>query len=383
MPVPFVDLKAQYAPLRESIRAAIDRVCDAQAFVLGAEVEQFEADFAAYCRCKHAIGVTSGSDALIMALMALDVSAGDEVITSPFTFFATAGAIHRLGAKPVFADITATTFNLDPTEVTRHITPRTKAILPVHLFGQCADMEGLREVAGDIPIIEDSAQSIGAEATIDGRAMRTGAMGHMACVSFYPAKNLGCFGDGGAVTTDDDNLAARLRRLRNHGQTTHGQYLHEEVGGNFRLDALQAAVLRVKLPHLDSWTAGREVNAQRYTERLAGHGILASEGGCVHLPAEVQPRHVWNQYTLRITGGSRDAVMKALRAKGVGCVVYYPLALHQQPCFAVHGQSAAGTCPVAEAACNEVLSLPVAPELTESQQDEVIDALVAAVKNAS
>ena len=378
MAVPFVDLKAQYAPLREQIRAAFDRLCDAQSFVLGPEVEALEAEFAAYCKCSHAIGVTSGSDALIMALMVLGIGPGDEVICPPFTFFATAGAIHRVGAKPVFADITETTFNLDPYDMKHKITSRTKAIMPVHLFGQCADLEGLREVCGDIPIIEDSAQSVGAEATIDGKSVRTGAIGHMACFSFYPAKNLGCFGDGGAITCDDPELAARLKRLRNHGQSS--QYLHDEVGGNFRLDALQAAVLRIKLPHLDAWTAAREVNAQRYTERLRGHGILHDEGGPITLPAELQPRHVWNQYTIRVGGGRRDEIMQKLRDRGVSCVVYYPLSLHQQPCFAEHGQAAAGTCPSSEAAAREVLSLPVAPELTEAQHDEVVETLIAVVK---
>ncbi len=364
--VPLVNLKAQYAELREEIRAAIDRVCDAQSFILGAEVEAFEKEFGAYCHAKHCVGVSSGSDALIAALMALDIGSGDEVITTPFTFFATAGAIHRLGARIVFADIDPVSFNIDPEDVKEKITDKTKAIIPVHLFGQCADMEGLLKVCGDIPIIEDAAQSVGAEAEIAGVSRRTGAIGRMATFSFFPAKNLGCFGDGGAITTDDDELAERLRRLRNHGQSQ--RYHHVEVGGNFRLDALHAAILRVKLQHLDDWTDKRTRNAERYDAILAD----------VTLPVCLQPRHVWNQYVIRI--GKRNLVKDALREHGIGCAVYYPIPLHMQPCFNYLNQNQLGTFPVAEEACNEVLALPITPEMTSEQQEEVVCALRDATK---
>lgn len=377
MVVPFANLKAQYKPLRRKVRKALDRVCDAQAFILGEEVEAFEREFADYCHVRHAIGVSSGSDALLAALMVLDIQPGDEVITTPFTFFATAGVIHRMGARPIFADINPTSFNIDPCDVKKKITDKTKAIIAVHLYGQCADMEGLAEVCGDIPIIEDAAQSVGAEATIDGQSRRTGAIGRMATFSFFPAKNLGCFGDGGAITTDDDDLAQRLYRLRTHGQSR--RYFHDEVGGNFRLDALQAAVLRIKLEHLDGWTAARQLNANSYAEKLHYSGILTPDG-LITLPGALQPRHVWNQYVIQVADGKRDAVLEGLREHGVGCAVYYPIPLHMQPCFAYLNQNTPGTCPVAEAASLEVLALPIVPEITEEQHDEVVSTLIAVVK---
>ena len=372
MAVPLVNLHAQYNQIRTEVREAIDRVCDNQSFILGSEVEAFEKEFATYCNAKHAIGVSSGSDALLASLMALDIGPGDEVITTPFTFFATAGAIHRLGAKPVFADIDPHTFNLDATTVNQQITDATKAVIVVHLFGQCADMDALLSVCGDIPIIEDSAQSVGAEAWVNKKAVRTGAIGKMATFSFFPAKNLGCFGDGGAITTDDDELAARLRRLRNHGQSR--RYHHEEVGGNFRLDAIQAAILRVKLRHLDSWVEGRQSNAHYYQQRFQEAGILAPNG-CVTIPTNTQPRHVWNQYVIRISNGQRDSIAARLKEREIGHAVYYPSALHKQPCFAHLNQQ---NLDQAEAACTEVLALPIVPELTEEEQHQVAETFIQA-----
>ena len=366
-PVPLLDLKAQFAPLRETMGAAIARVLESQVFILGPEVEALEKEVAAYCGTRHAIGLSSGTDALLAGLMALGVGAGDEVITSPFTFFATAGSIWRLGARPVFVDIRPDTFNLDETRLAEAVTERTRALMPVHLFGQCCDMDALGTFAAerDLPILEDAAQAIGAT----WRGRHAGSLGTIGAFSFFPSKNLGGLGDGGMVTTDSDALASALKRIRMHGQS--GVYIHESVGGNFRLDALQAAGLRVKLPHLDGWAQGRAANAAWYTRRLAEEGLDEFLESPTTAPGA---GHVYNQFTLRAK--NRDGLREALKASGIGHAVYYPLPLHLQPCFATLGHKQ-GDFPLAEAAAREVISLPVYPELTEGQKERVLGALKA------
>jgi len=299
-------------------------------------------------------------------LMAHDIGAGDEVITTPYSFFATAGSIARLGARPVFVDIESDSFNLDPHQLRDAITPRTRAILPVHLFGRSADMGAIGAIAADagIPVIEDAAQSIGA--TLDGR--RAGGIGTSGCFSFFPAKNLGCFGDGGLVTTDDEALAERFRRIRNHGGAR--KYFHSEVGGNFRLDTLQAAVLRVKLPALEGWTSEREANAARYEALFEAHGLRDR----VTLPKPGPGRHVWNQYVIRVPAERRDPVVEGLRSASIGCAVYYPRPLHLQPCFEDLGFGP-GAMPEAERAARETVAIPVAPGVTAAHQEEVISTL--------
>ncbi len=359
MHIPLLDLHAQLAPLRDAINAAIQRVLDSGVFILGPEVEALEKEIAAYSQCQFGVGVTSGTDALLVALMAIDIEPGDEVITTPFSFFATAGSIARLQAKPVFVDIEPDSFNLDPTQIEAAITPRTKAILPVHLFGQMAEMEPIMALAEKhkLYVIEDAAQAIGAE--YKGR--RAGSIGHFGCFSFYPSKNLGCPGDGGMVTTNDATLAARVKALRNHGSTT--KYYHQEVGGNFRLDALQAAILRVKLKYLDDWTAARQHNAAIYRRNCTTNGSLV-------LPVELEHRrHVYNQFVVR--SQRRDLLLDNLKAQQIGCEIYYPLPLPLQECFAGLGYRE-GDFPIAEAAANEVLALPIYPELTEEQIQQVV-----------
>jgi dTDP-4-amino-4,6-dideoxygalactose transaminase len=332
--------------------------------VLGPEVKNLEQAIAAYCRAKHAVGCASGSDALLLALMACGVGPGDEVILPSFTFFATASAATRLGAKPVFADIDPVTFNIDPVAVGRLITPATKAIIPVHLFGQCADMDALNRLAdaAKTPVIEDAAQAIGAE--WEGR--RAGSLGAIGCISFYPTKNLGGAGDGGMLTTDDDALAERLRLLRQHGMNP--RYYHKVVGINSRLDSFQAAVLNVKLPYLDQWTALRQANAARYEE-------LFIEAGLEHvltLPkALANCRHVWNQYVIRVPDGRRDALRESLAKAKIGAEIYYPLGLHDQECFRYLGYKP-GDLPETDRAAREVLALPIFPELTAEEQQLVV-----------
>ena len=363
--VPLLDLRAQFAPIRDEILAAIARVCDSQQFILGAEVDAFEREIASLLDVRHAIGVSSGTDALLAALMALDVGPGDEVVTSPYSFFATAGCIARLGARPVFVDIDPATFNIDVERIERALTPRTRAIMPVHLFGQCAELAPLVDLAGrrGVPIVEDAAQSIGA--TYHGRA--AGAFGAFGCFSFFPSKNLGAFGEGGLITTNDDQLATRVRLLRNHGAER--QYFHRTVGGNFRLDAIQAAVLRVKLPYLSGWSAARQRNAARYRELLAASRVASRVG----LPVEAPDRtHIYNQFVVRVP--RRDAAREGLQARGVGTAVYYPVPLHLQDCFADLGHHA-GEFPHAEAAARETLALPIFGELTSAQQAHVVRAL--------
>ncbi|MBM4031789.1 MAG: DegT/DnrJ/EryC1/StrS family aminotransferase [Planctomycetes bacterium] len=349
MKVPLLDLKAQYATIRDKVRPAVDAVLESQCFILGPEVEAFEKELAAYVGARHAVACASGTDALLLALMALGVGPGDEVVTTPFTFFATAGCIARLGARPVFVDIEPDTFNINPALVGKAITKRTKAIIPVHLFGQCADMDPILAAAGGIPIIEDAAQSLSAEY----RGRKSGVLGRVACFSFFPSKNLGGFGDGGAVTTDDAALAERLACLRVHGAKQ--KYYHDEVGLNSRLDALQAAVLRVKLPYLDAWSAQRALNARRYDELLAGAKVVTPV-------AKPYGRHVFNQYTIR--AANRDGLQKHLGAREIGNAIYYPVPLHLQKCFAALGY-APGSLPEAERAAREVLSIPIYPELSE------------------
>ena len=362
--VPLIDLQAQYAALRDEVRAAVDAVLESQRFIFGPELEGLEEEIAAYCGADHGVGVSSGTDALLVALMALDVGPGDEVVTTPFSFFATAGVVHRLGAKPVFVDIEPSTFNLDPAGLAAAISPRTKAIMPVHLYGQMADMEPIVAAACDagVPVVEDAAQAIGA----DYRGRRAGSFGLLACFSFFPTKNLGGFGDGGLVTTNDPDLAERLRSLRNHGSTE--TYYHLEVGGNFRLDALQAAVLRVKLRHLEGWHEARRRNAARYRELFAAAGLAAPEGP-VTLPEEAgHGRHIYHQFVIRCE--RRDELRRHLVEHRIGCAVYYPVPLHLQECFGYLGHRQ-GDLPAAEAAADEVLALPIYPELSDQQLETV------------
>jgi len=360
--IPLLDLKAQYAEIHDEVRAAIDRVLDSQRFILGPEVEALEREIAAYCRCTHGVGVSSGTDGLLAALMAIEVKPGDEVITSPYSFSATAGSIARLGAKPVFAEIDPKTYNIDPNAIAPKITARTRAIIPVHLFGQMADMPAIMEIARHhrLAVIEDAAQAIGAEL----RGQRAGSIGDMACFSFFPSKNLGGFGDGGMVTTNNADYADRPRLLRSHGFKT--KYHNEILGGNFRLDEIQAAVLRVKLKYLDKWTEGRRRNAALYREAFASNAA-------VQVPYEIpNSRHIYNQFVIRLQ--HRDGVMASLKEQGIGCEVYYPIPLPLLPCFKDLGHSAR-EFPLSQAASNETLALPIYPELTP----EMIQAVAAAV----
>jgi dTDP-4-amino-4,6-dideoxygalactose transaminase len=366
MQVPLLDLKPQHEHLREELRACVGRILDSQQFVLGEEVRLLEEEIARYCTTPHAVGCASGSDALLLAFMALDIQAGDEVITTPFSFFATASAITRTNATPVFVDIEPRTYNLDPSLVEAAITERTRAIMPVHLYGQCAEMDALLEIAArhNIPVVEDAAQAIGAED--NGR--RAGSLGAIGCFSFYPTKNLGGAGDGGMLTTNDDALAERLRRLRVHGGAT--EYIHKEVGINSRLDALQAAILRVKLPHLDSWSEARRERAQGYSLLLANARLTFS----LHTPfIRENTRHIFHQYVVRVPE-HRDALIEHLRAHGVGVKIYYPVPLHLQECFGYLGYEA-GALPHAELAARETLALPLYPELQLEQQQYVVDVI--------
>lgn len=365
--VPLLDLRRQYEDIAEEVQEVLQPLMDSQNFILGPEVDHFERELADYCQTEHALGVSSGTDALLLALMALDIGPGHEVITSPYTFFATGGTIARTGATPIFADIDPVTFNIDPARIADHITPRTRAIMPVHLYGQCADMDAINEIAAEhgLAVIEDAAQSIGAE--YHGR--RAGSLGTVGCLSFFPSKNLGAFGDAGAVTTNDPALAEKMRSLRVHGQSQ--SYFHQFVGGNFRIDALQAAILRVKLRHLDRWTLGRQKNAAFYCQAFHDRGLA----GQVLIPPKVTTdRHVFNQFVVRLL--DRDLVMKHLEAQGIGVRVYYPIPLHLQPCFASLGYQA-GDFPESELAANCTLALPVYPELMIQQQQKVVDQLLA------
>jgi len=365
MPVPLLDLQGQYRPLREEILSAVARVCDTQRFIGGPEVENFEKEVAAHLGVPHAIGLSSGTDALLIALMALGVGPGDEVITPTFSFFATAGCVTRVGATPRLVDIDPATFNVDTASLEAAITPRTKVIIPVHLYGQCADMGPILALAEPhgIVVLEDAAQAIGS--TYKGRP--AGSMGKAGCFSFFPSKNLGAFGDAGMLTTTDEKLAHEVRLLRNHGAEP--KYFHKRIGGNFRLDALQAAILRIKLPHLDGWTKGRQANADRYDVLFRERGLL----GRVTLPTRAPDRnHIFNQYVIRLA--DRDAVRARLDAKGIGTEIYYPVPFHMQECFAPLGYRP-GDFPAAEAAAAETLAIPIYGELTDAQQREVVDAI--------
>ena len=358
--VPLLDLRAQYESMRDDIDEAIRRVVESQHFILGPEVEALEREIADYCGTTHAVGVSSGTDALLVALMALGVGPGDEVITTPFTFFATAGTVARLGARTVFVDIEPDTFNIDAARIEAALSPRTKAIIPVHLFGRVADMDTVMRLAGSagVAVIEDAAQAIGA---YDAAGRRAGAIGDIGAFSFFPSKNLGAFGDAGMVTTSDESLARLMRQLRVHGMEP--KYFHSMVGGNFRLDALQAAVLRVKLRRLDTWHDGRRRNAARYRELFAQAGIEQ-----VTLPQDV-PGHIYHQFVIRVP--QRDALRDHLSARAIGTEIYYPLPLHMQACFAGLGYQE-GDFPHAERAAREVLALPIYPELEDAALQRVV-----------
>jgi dTDP-4-amino-4,6-dideoxygalactose transaminase len=364
MPVPLLDLRAQHATIRESVLAALLPVVDDQAFILGQPVAQLECEVAGLSKTKYAVGCANGTDALLLAMRALDIGPGDEVITTPFTFFATAGTIHNVGAKPVFVDINPETYNIRPDLAAAAVTSRTKAVIPVDLFGQIAAIEEIQRLMPRIPLIEDAAQSIGARRSVDGEWRMAGELAAIGTFSFFPSKNLGGYGDGGMMVTQDEPLYHRLMRLRTHGSVK--TYFHEEVGYNSRLDALQAAVLKAKLPYLARWSAKRRENAAYYNAAFAD------------VPAIVTPfvdpanESIFNQYTIRVP--RRDKVREHLTAKGIGHSVYYPLPLHLQPCFAYLGYKQ-GACPESERAADEVLSLPVFPELTSAQLDEVVAAV--------
>jgi len=393
-PVPLLDLKAQYASLREELRAAIDRVAESQSFIFGPEVEELEKEVAEYSQCEFGIGVSSGSDALLVTLMAIGIKPGDEVITTPYTFFATAGAVSRLGAQPVFVDIDPLAYNIDPAKIEAAITDKTRAIIPVHLYGQMADMDPIMEVAArhNLYVIEDAAQAIGAE--YKGR--RAGSIGHFGCFSFFPSKNLGGFGDGGMVTANEARLADTVKLLRNHAYQP--KYYNNVVGWNFRLDAIQAAVLRVKLKYLDSWTAARQRNAARYRDLFAEAELAintelvlseAAEGSSMRfgtgadrslketagvvLPTEAPDRrHIYNQFVIR--SGRRDQLMAYLKERQIGTEIYYPVPMHLQECFADLNHQA-GEFPKSECAANETLALPIYPELTDEMLATVVEAV--------
>jgi dTDP-4-amino-4,6-dideoxygalactose transaminase len=378
MQVPLLDLKPQYAPLAAEIQSVIEKVCASQGFILGPAVKELEAAVAAYSQCRFGLGLSSGTDALLLALMALNIGAGDAVITTPFTFFATAGTIARTGATPLFCDIDPVTFNLSPATVRAFIEKncdrrdeglvtrkgdRVKALMPVHLYGQMADMPALMEIAqaNQLRVIEDAAQAIGSE---DAHGRRACSYGDVGCLSFFPTKNLGAFGDAGMCVANDPALSERMEILRVHGGKP--KYFHSLIGGNFRMDELQAAVLNVKLRHLDTWTEGRQRNAAFYDEAFA----RADLGRAVQTPAKGTGRHIYNQYILRVR--DRDLLRQHLTAAGVGTEIYYPLALHQQKCFAYLGHRT-GDFPESERAAEETLALPIFPELTGTQLQYVVD----------
>jgi len=360
--VPLLDLRGQYASIRDEIEAAVRRVIESQYFILGPEVRAFEQEIADYCGVSHAVGVSSGTDALLVALMALGVGPGDEVVTTPFSFFATAGVIARLGATPVFTDVEPGSLNMNPAHLAEAVSGRTRAIVPVHLFGRCVD-PAITRIAADfgIPLIEDAAQAIGAR---DAEGRLAGGIGLGGCFSFFPTKNLGGFGDAGLVTSNDEAFARRVELLRVHGAEE--RYFHKSVGGNFRIDALQAAVLRVKLAHLDGWNAARRRNADLYRELLDEAGLPQ-----ITPPVDV-PGHIYHQFV--VSAQDRDGLRSSLQARGIGCEVYYPVPLHLQECFAGLGYGV-GDFPVAEQAAREVLALPIYPELTADQIHAVVEAI--------
>ncbi|MGA9995586.1 MAG: DegT/DnrJ/EryC1/StrS family aminotransferase [Pyrinomonadaceae bacterium] len=376
-PVPLLDLKEQYVVIRDEVRAALDRVIESQHLILGPEVEALEQEIAGYSDCKYGVGLSSGTDALLVALMAIGVKAGDEVITPSYSFFATAGCVARLGARPVFVDSDPQTYNLAVDQIESLITERTRAIIPVHLYGQMAEMDAVMEIARkfNLIVIEDAAQAIGAE--YKGR--RAGSIGDLGCFSFYPTKNLGGFGDGGMITTNSPELADRVRLLRNHGDGP--KYHHKVVGGNFRLDAIQAAVLRVKLKYLDEWTRRRQVNAANYRKLFSDSSMAAKSNAAeikadsfdINLPVEAaERRHIYNQFVIKVS--RRDKLRAFLQERQIGTEVYYPVPLHLQECFAELGYKA-GELPASEEAASRTLALPVYPELTLQQQEAVVGAI--------
>lgn len=387
-PVPLLDLKAQYKPIAAEIQAALNEVCESQYFILGPKVQQLEEQIAEYTQTQHAIGVSSGTDALLLALMALDVGPGDEVITTPYTFFATAGCIARVGARPIFCDIDPETYNLDPENVRAMIDSqcemrneglinkntggRIKAIIPVHLYGQMADMQAFMEIAREyrLKVVEDAAQAIG---SADDKGRRAGSIGDIGCFSFFPSKNLGAFGDGGMCTTNDAALAERMRILRAHGSKP--KYYHALIGGNFRLDALHAAILTVKLPYLDRWTSERQKNAQHYNQLFAASDIANQ----IATPKEIPGyRHIYNQYVMRAS--RRDELRQYLSDRKIGNEIYYPVPLHLQKCFDYLGYKE-GDCPESERAALETVAIPIYPELTQQQQQTVVDVITAFLKS--
>ena len=373
MAVPLLDLNAHHEPLRQEILAALEKTFRSNAFILGPDVGKLEERVAAYCQAKYGIGVTSGTDALLLALMALGIGPEDEVVTTPYSFFATAGVIVRLGAKPVLVDIDPITYNIDPAKIKSVLTAKSKAIIPVHLYGQCADMAPIMDIAKrhNVSVIEDAAQAIGSEYR-DGR--RACSMGTIGCLSFFPSKNLGCLGDGGMAITNDSELAERMRILRVHGSKP--KYYHKVIGGNFRLDTIQAAVLNVKLNYLDGWTKRRQENAERYELLFRQSGLV--ERGKVRLPEAVyrsegvKHYHIYNQFVLRVE--RRDALMEHLKQKGIGAEIYYPVPFHLQECFQYLGHKK-GDFPESERAANETIAIPIYPELTQAQQTEVVEAI--------
>jgi dTDP-4-amino-4,6-dideoxygalactose transaminase len=371
MQVPLLDLKAQYSTIKNEIEVAIAEVMESQHFILGPKVEQCEKAIAKYSTCEYAVGVTSGSDALLACLMAENIGAGDEVITTPYTFFATVGAISRLGATPVFVDIDPATYNIDTSQIVDKVTSKTRAIIPVHLYGQMAEMDPIMELAEKhgLIVIEDAAQAIGSE--YKGR--RAGSIAHYGCFSFFPSKNLGAAGDGGMIVTNNAQRAEKLELLRAHGSKP--KYHHRVVGGNFRLDALQAAIVSAKLPHLDAWTAGRQENAKLYDRLFAEAGLARNaEGGTCSLvlPKVVMNRHIFNQYVIRIS--QRDQLQAYLKKREIGTEVYYPVPMHVQECFAYLGHKP-GAFPESEDAARETLALPIYPELAGAQIRHVVDCI--------
>jgi dTDP-4-amino-4,6-dideoxygalactose transaminase len=374
MKVPLLDLKCQYATIKEEILRVTEDIFESQYFILGPWVESLEKDIAGYCSSRYAVGVSSGTDALLISLMAADIGPGDTVITSPYTFFATAGSIVRTGARPVFADIDPETYNISPENIERVIGTMTgeekaclKAIIPVHLYGQCADMEPILAISEkyNLFVIEDAAQAIGAEY----RKRRAGSMGHFGCFSFFPSKNLGAFGDGGVVTTNSDEWYEKLRKLRAHG--SHPKYYHQIIGGNFRLDAIQAAVVSIKLKYLDQWTRGRQENADKYRMLFSDAGL----DDTINLPIEKENRHIYNQFVISLAE-KRDALRLFLQNEEIGTEVYYPVPLHLQKCFSYLNYQE-GDFPVSEHAARHTLALPIYPELTDDQQRHVVEKIKA------
>lgn len=387
MKVPLLDLKVQYQSIKPEIDDAIQRVVDSQYFILGPDVKKLEESICKYLDCKHAIGVSSGTDALLLALMALEIEPGDEVIVPTYSFFATAGVVSRMNAVPVFVDIDPVTYNIDPEDFKKHITPKTKAVVPVHLYGQSAAMDEIIAIAeeNNIKVVEDAAQAIGVQYK-DGR--KVGTIGDIGCFSFFPSKNLGCFGDGGIVVTNDDELAEQLTIKRVHGGKP--KYYHKVIGGNFRLDALQAAVLDVKLPHLDNWSAGRRSNADTYTKLFVEAGLAEEEGKLeyddnnkvllpkpVYKDSGVLNYHIYNQYIIRVE--NRDELRDFMKGKEIGCEIYYPVPFHRQECFADLNTKDADY-PHSNAAAEQSLALPIYPELSDEQLKYVVDTIAEFIK---